>query len=149
MRKHRESDPATYADGWHTGGRVVACVHLRADRDPSGNPRRVFVGIDKAGQVIAVADEGYRGTPGWVHDLQAAGTYYVSFDTEVAEYTRQLERIERNRGRFALVKGGDEPNDANIYARAWTRDRARRLARAEYAWADGLTIVDTMASVTR
>jgi hypothetical protein len=145
MRKHQQTAPAAYADSWHTGGRVVAIVHLRANRDSNGNPRRVFVGIDKQGHVIATTDEGFAGDPAWVRDARDGGVYAVGFDTEVAEYTRQMARVERHRGRFALVKAGDEPTEANIYARAWTRDRARRLRRAEYAWAKGLTIVEVAA----
>ena len=37
--------------------------HLRCTNDHNGNPRRVFVFYDAAGTIVAVEDEGYRGTP--------------------------------------------------------------------------------------
>jgi hypothetical protein len=37
--------------------------HLRAPNDPNGNPQRVFVvyDTDRAGDIVAVIDEGYSG----------------------------------------------------------------------------------------
>ena len=37
--------------------------HLRCTNDNNGNPRRVFVFYDAAGGIVAVEDEGCRGTP--------------------------------------------------------------------------------------
>ena len=37
--------------------------HLRCTNDNNGNPRRVFVFYDAAGGIVAVEDEGNRGTP--------------------------------------------------------------------------------------
>ena len=37
--------------------------HLRCTNDNNGNPRRVFVFYDVTGGIVAVEDEGYRGTP--------------------------------------------------------------------------------------
>ncbi len=37
--------------------------HLRCANDGNGNPRRVFVFMDAQGGIVAVEDEGYRGTP--------------------------------------------------------------------------------------
>lgn len=37
--------------------------HLRCANDTNGNPRRVFVFYAADGSVVAVEDEGYRGTP--------------------------------------------------------------------------------------
>ena len=37
--------------------------HLRCTNDGNGNPRRVFVFMDATGGIVAVEDEGYRGTP--------------------------------------------------------------------------------------
>jgi len=36
-------------------------LHLKAKNDPSGNPQRLFVVVDRAGNTVDVIDEGYRG----------------------------------------------------------------------------------------
>ena len=45
--------------------------HLRCTNDNNGNPRRVFVFYDAAGGIVAVEDEGYRGTPAACRGLVA------------------------------------------------------------------------------
>ena len=37
--------------------------HLRCTNDNNGNPRRIFEFMDATGGIVAVEDEGYRGTP--------------------------------------------------------------------------------------
>ena len=37
--------------------------HLRCTNDGNGNPRRVYVFYAADGSIVAVEDEGYRGTP--------------------------------------------------------------------------------------
>ena len=37
--------------------------HLLCTNDLNGNPRRVYVFYSSAGEIVAVEDEGYRGTP--------------------------------------------------------------------------------------
>ena len=142
-RTFRNDDPCGYAQDWHNGTRVVTVLHLRANLDANGNPRRVFIGLDKRGHIVATSDEGYRSTPDWVRDAYDRGIYAVSIDVEVAEYRRQIERIERNRGRFALVTFSAVAVSPP-YARAWDRKRAGKLRRDQYAWADDLVIVDLL-----
>lgn len=37
-------------------------IHLNAGHDVNGNPRRVYVVIDRYGAIVATVDEGYSGT---------------------------------------------------------------------------------------
>ena len=51
------------AKGNYIPGPATMYQHLRCTNDGNGNPRRVFVFYDAAGGIVAVEDEGYRGTP--------------------------------------------------------------------------------------
>ena len=51
------------AKGNYIPGPATMYQHLRCTHDNNGNPRRVFVFYDAAGGIVAVEDEGYRGTP--------------------------------------------------------------------------------------
>lgn len=42
--------------------RRVTALHLAADNDRNGNPRRCFVVFDRDANTIAAIDEGYEGT---------------------------------------------------------------------------------------
>ncbi len=46
------------------------CQHLRAPNDPNGNPQRLYVVYDDAGDVLEVIDEGYRGLPKALRDIK-------------------------------------------------------------------------------
>lgn len=47
----------------HGAGKATMYQHLRCTNDTNGNPRRIFVFMDATGAIVAVEDEGYRGTP--------------------------------------------------------------------------------------
>lgn len=72
--------------------RIVAALHLRATNDTSGNPRRVFVGLDSSGHVVIVTDEGYDGRPGWVRDLNARGTWELPVNVTPREYRERIRQ---------------------------------------------------------
>lgn len=60
-------------------------IHLRTKNDTNGNPRRLYVEI-QGGRIVAVADEGYKGT-GAAHAAGMPKTYSpCSFDVTGEEY---------------------------------------------------------------
>ncbi len=72
----------------------ILFIHLRAQNDTNGNPRRVFVVFNEDGNIIEAIDEGYRG--------QAAVTKKYpglpnggSFITTPAEYRHLLKEWAR------------------------------------------------------
>lgn len=152
----RNDAPAEYADAWHSGGDVVTVLHLRAENDVNGNPRRCFVGVDGLGHVVAVQDEGYAGTHDWVRAAYVAGIYPLSIRVPAGEYADYMRRVELNRGRFGIVKREDAKaagwltdDDGNVYAetgsiysRRFTRRRAGQAIRREYSWTSGLVAID-------
>jgi 3-dehydroquinate dehydratase len=81
----------------------VTALHLCADNDVNGNPRRVFVVMNHEGRFVEAIDEGYEGDGAlykrwpWFHssvalrhDIKPA--YTQRLDVEVSEYRRQLRR---------------------------------------------------------
>lgn len=51
------------AKGNYIPGLATMYQHLRCTSDGNGNPRRVYVFYAADGSIVAVEDEGYRGTP--------------------------------------------------------------------------------------
>ena len=60
------------AKGNYIPGPATMYQHLRCTNDNNGNPRRVFVFYDAAGGIVAVEDEGYRGTPAACRGLSSS-----------------------------------------------------------------------------
>ena len=73
-------------------GDIVAALHLRTTNDTSGNPRRVFVGLDSSGHVVRVTDEGYYGRPEWVRALNARGTWELPVNVTPREYRERIRQ---------------------------------------------------------
>ncbi len=125
----------SYADTWWTLDNVRHAVMLNAGNDANGNPRRVWIGFDTDGDVCAVKDEGYDGAPSWSRTVPT-----LSIETTTAEYRRTIERIERIRGPFVVMKREDAANDPddddNVWRGYWSRQRAQRGIRRDYAWSD-------------
>lgn len=77
-------------------------IHLNAGNDSNGNPRRVFVVLDRSG-VVDVINEGYNG------DAELRKRHRISssatFDTTPSEYrelvkrARETEHMMRGRSR--------------------------------------------------
>ena len=42
---------------------IASALHLTTTNTISGNPRRVFVGLDTSGHIVRITDEGYVGRP--------------------------------------------------------------------------------------
>lgn len=83
----------------------VVVLHLRADNDRNGNPRRCFVIMTTAGRLVEVHDEGYSGNQevtarwpwfhhGYADDLKIEPAYMVSVDIAPAEYRRWIRAGE-------------------------------------------------------
>lgn len=51
--------------------------HLRAPNSPSGNPQRLYMVYDAAGEVVRVIDEGYRGLPRELRDVRQLMTIEI------------------------------------------------------------------------
>lgn len=47
-------------------------LHLAADNDRNGNPRRCFVIFDEEGRTIETIDEGYEGDRAWIKKYPGA-----------------------------------------------------------------------------
>ena len=69
---------------------IASALHLTTTNTASGNPRRVFVGLDVSGHVVRITDEGYAGRPEWVRDLNARGVWEFQVPTTVTEYRRLM-----------------------------------------------------------
>lgn len=94
----------------------VVILHVRADNDSSGNPRRCFAVLTTAGRTVAVHDEDYNGE-GEVHarypwfqhtaarDHGLRPSYAVTVNATPAEYKRWIRQ-----GRD-LPTGGDRMPD--------------------------------------
>ena len=67
----------------------MEAIRLNAGNDRNGNPRRVFV-ILRDGEVIATADEGYRGRAALDEAWRGQGgedkPYYPTFPTTASAY---------------------------------------------------------------
>lgn len=73
----------------------MIAVHLAAPNDANGNSRRVYVVFDDEADVIAVVDEGYRGT-GALKDAGFEGIHVSGkFATTPGEY-RNLIKVGRD-----------------------------------------------------
>lgn len=70
---------------------ITAALHLCTDNTTSGNPRRVFVGLDAHGHTVKVTDEGYAGRPEWVRELNARGVWEYTVRVPVSEYNRTIK----------------------------------------------------------
>lgn len=81
----------------------VIALHLRADVDVNGNPRRAFVVLDAKGRHVETIDEGYYGDAAlysrypWFHHSVAGrlgleSAYAVPMDVAPKEYRRWLKR---------------------------------------------------------
>lgn len=70
---------------------VVCALHACTKNDTSGNPRRCWVGIDSAGHVVRVTDEGYDGRPAWVRELSDRGTWDVRVNVTPAQYREYIK----------------------------------------------------------
>ena len=68
--------------------------HLRCTNDNNGNPRRVFVFYDAAGGIVAVEDEGYRGTPAACRGLVQLPTI-ETYPAERRELLRTYPTLEQ------------------------------------------------------
>jgi hypothetical protein len=64
---------------------VVSILHLGTLNDVNGNPRRLWLGLDKTGHVIKITDEGYTGRPRWVREANSRGLW--EFHTQVPTST--------------------------------------------------------------
>lgn len=69
------------------------CQHLRADNDTNGNPRRLYVVYDERGNVLQVIDEGYRGLPKELHDIDHLPDVEISGKT-YREWLREFNSTE-------------------------------------------------------
>lgn len=71
-------------------------LHMRTTNDTNGNPRRLFVEIDK-GDVVNVVDEGYEGEAPARRAGMPKGYYPPTFDITPKEYhaLRQLRGGQR------------------------------------------------------
>ncbi len=89
----------------HVSGRCGNCgpsapatmyQHLRCTNDNNGNPRRVFVFYDAAGGIVAVEDEGYRGTPAACRGLVQLPTIetYPAERRELLRAHKTLKQLE-------------------------------------------------------
>lgn len=67
---------------------ITSALHLRANNDRNGNPRRIFVGFNGHGHVLITTDEGYAGRPQWLRDLNDRGVWETSIDVPVSEWRR-------------------------------------------------------------
>lgn len=67
---------------------VVSILHLAAPNNTSGNPRRLFIGLDKSGHVVRITDEGYTGRPDWVRDANNRGLWEFHAEVPPSTYTR-------------------------------------------------------------
>lgn len=74
--------------------RKLTAIKLAAGHTASGNPRRVYVLLDRFGAIVATVDEGYEG---W-HAVKRAGfpnaVFGPTFSTTGPEY-RELTRNDR------------------------------------------------------
>jgi hypothetical protein len=69
----------------------IAIIRLRANLDRNGNPRRVYVAIQR-GEIVATWDEGYAGYQSVPEPLQHLAHIAPTIDTTPKEYKR-LVRI--------------------------------------------------------
>jgi hypothetical protein len=95
----------------------VMALHLCADNDSNGNPRRCFVVLDKAGRHVETIDEGYAGDGAlytrWpMFHFRALGEFAGVDDVTPREYKRWLKR---------------EPYEDTESLRKWA-DRAEQVA---------------------
>ena len=81
--------------------------HQRCKNDANGNPRRLFVLWDASGNIVAVADEGYRGWPakewGTRNDINAI-TEVSPVDITLAE-RRSTIRYAKNNEHVEYLEG--------------------------------------------
>ena len=68
------------------------CQHLKAPNDTNGNPRRVFVIYDAAGNILDAVDEGYAGRPQWVRALPELPSFSITA-TEYREILRDWSAV--------------------------------------------------------
>lgn len=72
----------------------MEAIRLNAGNDRNGNPRRVFV-ILRDGEIVATADEGYRGRAALDEAWRGQGgegkPYYPTFLTSPTEYHELLK----------------------------------------------------------
>lgn len=119
----------------------VTVLHLCADNDFSGNPRRCFAVLTTTGRTVEVIDEGYGGESqvwarypwfhhGAAHDLGITTAYAVTVDVAPAEYRRWIRQ------------GKDLESDAPDWVSA--HHSARRCAR----WSAVRRAVDAIRSGT-
>ena len=64
------------------------CQRIRTTNDVNGNPRRLWIGYDDEGRVIAAADEGYSGRP-WYDAIDL-----LDVNVTPAEYRRLSKLYE-------------------------------------------------------
>lgn len=81
---------------------MTLVIRLDAGHDRNGNPRRVFVALDKHGDIIGACDEGY------VSDAEARkrwpkAVFGPTFATTPAEY-RELVKRERDTNKMMGAK---------------------------------------------
>ncbi len=64
-------------------------LHLKARNDINGNPRRLYLPLDKLGNIVNVIDEGYRGES--VLPYGSDGRTIISINVSVSEYKKWIK----------------------------------------------------------
>lgn len=85
--------------------RPVLALHLKTRSDTNGNPRRLFAVVNCEGEVIGVADEGYRGTRA-VEELKRARGW-DAFSIPIGSQIEITPRAYRELITSELAKGGE------------------------------------------
>jgi hypothetical protein len=74
----------------------VVALHLRANNDVNGNPRRCFVVLDDRSRFVEAIDEGYEGMAALYSKYPQFGPggdcFAQAIDVGVGEYRRMLRR---------------------------------------------------------
>lgn len=76
--------------------RKLLVIYLRADNDVNGNPRRVYVVMDRNGFTVDAIDEGYLGEQAFLERYPNARKVKF-FDVELSEYrywTRDWPKVQ-------------------------------------------------------
>lgn len=74
--------------------RAASVIHLRANLDVNGNPRRAFAVFAAGGAFLGCIDEGYEGEQAlYAQFPEAREIWPVQVDVPVSEYKRFLRRI--------------------------------------------------------
>ena len=120
----------------------VTALHLCADHDPNGNPRRCFVVFDKRGRHIETIDDAYRGEGAlwerWpmfnsAHLGRFAGVDGASpMRDQIYTQTRQRNavRIDVSVSEYRrFLTRNNNPDDRTVKLRAWA-DKAEAWNRA-------------------